>query len=72
QPIVAYAATHPDVRVIPGRFMVIEQAVGIPKAHDAGAAYVHAFVEEMKAGGFITKGLAASGQSEAVVAPPAK
>src|SRR5471030_1049246 len=72
QPIVAYAATHPDVRVIPGRFMVIEQAVGIPKAHDAGAAYVRAFVEEMKAGGFIAKGLAASGQSDAAVAPPAK
>lgn len=72
QPIAAFAATHPDVRVIPGRFMVIEQAVGIPKPHEAGAAYVRAFVEEMKASGFVAKALAASGQADAAVAPPAK
>ena len=72
QPIVAYANAHPDVRVIPGRFMVIEQGMGIPKAHAAGAAYVQAFIEEMKASGFVAKALAASGQPDAVVAPPAK
>jgi polar amino acid transport system substrate-binding protein len=71
QPIVAYANTHPGVRVLPGRFMVIEQAVGIPKDHDAGAAYVRAFVEEMKASGFVAKALAATGQSDAAVAPAA-
>jgi len=72
QPIVAFAATHPGLRVLPGRFMVIEQAVGIPKAHEAGAAYVRAFVEEMKASGFVAKALAASGQDDASVAPAAK
>jgi polar amino acid transport system substrate-binding protein len=72
QPIIAYANAHPEVRVIPGRFMVIEQAVGIPKSHDAGAAYVRAFVEEMKAGGFVARRLAASNQPDAAVAPPAK
>src|SRR5258708_3848191 len=30
QPIVAFAREHPDTRVIPGRFMVIEQAMGTP------------------------------------------
>lgn len=72
QPIVAFAAAHPGLRVLPGRFMVIEQAVGIPKAHDRGAAYVRAFVEEMKASGFVAKALAASGQGDASVAPAAK
>jgi len=71
QPIAAYASTHPDVRVLPGRFMVIEQAVGIPKSHAAAAAYVQAFVEEMKASGFVARALAASGQADATVAPAA-
>lgn len=69
QPLVTYAQQHPEVRVIPGRFMMIEQAVGIPKAHEAGAAYVRTFVEEMKASGFVAKALAASGQTDASVAP---
>ena len=72
QPIVAFAGAHPGLRVLPGRFMVIEQAVGIPKAHDAGAAYVRAFVEEMKASGFIATSLAASGRTGASVAPASK
>ncbi|HEV2738276.1 MAG TPA: ABC transporter substrate-binding protein [Candidatus Elarobacter sp.] len=72
QPIVAFAGTHPGLRVLPGRFMVIEQAVGIPKTHDAGASYVRAFVEEMKASGFVAKALAASGQADASVAPASK
>jgi polar amino acid transport system substrate-binding protein len=71
QPIVAYAAAHPGLRVLPGRFMVIEQAVGIPKAHEAALPFVRAFVEEMKASGFVAKALAASGQGDATVAPAA-
>jgi polar amino acid transport system substrate-binding protein len=69
QPIAAYAAAHPGLRVLAGRFMVIEQAVGLPKARDAGLPYVRAFVEDMKASGFVAKALAASGQADATVAP---
>ena len=58
------------LRVIPGRFMAIEQAMGIPKGRDAGARYLHSFAEEMKSSGFIAKALAASGQTDATVAPP--
>jgi polar amino acid transport system substrate-binding protein len=72
QPIVAYAAAHPGLRVLPGRFMVIEQAVGIPKAHEAALPFLRAFVEEMKASGFVAKALAASGQGDATVAPASK
>lgn len=39
------------------------------KTHDAGAAYVRAFVEELKASGFVARALAASGQTDASVAP---
>jgi polar amino acid transport system substrate-binding protein len=62
---------HPDVRVIPGRFMSIEQAMGTPKGRAAGVRYLRQFVEEMKLSGFVAKALALSGQSDAAVAPPA-
>ncbi|MGP0092891.1 MAG: ABC transporter substrate-binding protein [Xanthobacteraceae bacterium] len=71
QPVVAFAKAHPDVRVIPGRFMSIEQAMGTPKGRAAGARYLRAFVEEMKSSGFVAKALELSGQSDAAVAPPA-
>jgi polar amino acid transport system substrate-binding protein len=71
QPITAFAAAHSGLRVLPGRFMVIEQAVGIPRTHDAAIPYLRAFVEEMKSSGFVSRALAASGQADATVAPPA-
>ena len=70
QPIEAFAAAHAGFHVLPGRFMSIDQAVGIPRARDAAIAHLRAFVEELKAGGFIARALAASGQA-ATVAPPA-
>jgi polar amino acid transport system substrate-binding protein len=71
QPIVAFAQSHPDTRVIPGRFMAIEQAMGTVKGRAAGVAYLRGFIEEMKASGFVARALAASGQADASVAPPA-
>ncbi len=69
QSLVAFAKTHPGTRVIPGRFMQIEQAMGTPKGREAGARYLRQFVEEMKASGFVARALAESGQADAVVAP---
>jgi polar amino acid transport system substrate-binding protein len=70
QPIVLFAKDHPDTRVIPGRFMVIEQAMGTPKGRDASVRYLREFIEEMKASGFVAKALKASDQPDAAVAPP--
>jgi polar amino acid transport system substrate-binding protein len=71
QPIVAYAKTNPNVRVLDGRFMEIRQAMGTAKGRDKGARYLHAFIEEMKASGFIADALKRSNQSDASAAPPA-
>jgi polar amino acid transport system substrate-binding protein len=68
-PLVEYAATHPAVRVLPGRFMVIEQAMAMPRGRPLAARYVRDFIEEMKASGFVAASLQKSGQREAVVAP---
>jgi polar amino acid transport system substrate-binding protein len=71
QPLLAYARANPDTRVLPGRFMAIEQAVGIPQGREAALPWLRAFVEEMKASGFVARALAETGQADATVAPPA-
>jgi polar amino acid transport system substrate-binding protein len=71
QPLLQFAKTNPNVRVMDGRFMAIEQAMGTPKGREAGARYLREFVEEMKASGFVAKGLEKSGQGDATVAPKA-
>lgn len=72
QPLVEYARTHPTVRIMNGRFMEIQQAMGTPKGRTTGAAYLRAFIEEMKASGFVADALKRSGQLDAEVAPPAR
>ena len=72
QPVVLFANAHPETRVLDGRFMSIEQAMGTPKGRPAGALYLRRYVEEMKASGFVQRALTASGQGEATVAPAAK
>lgn len=65
-----YAAKDPKVRVMDGRFQVIEQAMGTPKGRTTAAAWLKSFVEEMKASGFVAEGLKRSNQTSATVAPP--
>jgi polar amino acid transport system substrate-binding protein len=72
QPIEKAAQAHTGYRVIPGRFTAIEQAMALPKGREQAAAYVQAFVEEMKANGFVAEALLRSNQLDAAVAPPAK
>jgi polar amino acid transport system substrate-binding protein len=72
QPLVAYAKDHPEVRVMDGHFMEIQQAMGTPKGRMAGADYLRDFVEDMKASGFVAESLKRSNQSAAVAPPAAK
>lgn len=60
----------PGVRMLPGRFMVINQAMGTPRDRAAGAAYLRTFVEEMKSSGFVADALARHRIEGAGVAPP--
>jgi polar amino acid transport system substrate-binding protein len=54
-----------------GRFMVIEQAMGVPKGRTQAVRYLRTMIEELKASGFVAEALARSGQHEALVAPAA-
>jgi len=69
QPMVEYAKSNPNVRIMDGRFMEIRQAMGTPKGRDAAARYLRSFVEEMKASGFVADALKRSNQPDAAVAP---
>lgn len=66
QPLAAYVASHPGLRLIEPRFMEIRQAVAIPQGRDI--TFLRELVETLKASGFIADSLARSGQ-DATVAP---
>ena len=59
-------------RLLPGRFMVIQQAMGMPKSRGAeAAAYLAKFVEDMKAGSVVADALKRHGIQGASVVPAA-
>jgi polar amino acid transport system substrate-binding protein len=70
QQLEAYAHGRTDVRIMAGRFQEIQQAMATPKGRLAGAAYLRAFVEDVKASGFVAEAIKRAGQT-ATVAPPA-
>jgi polar amino acid transport system substrate-binding protein len=69
QPLLAFAKGHPGLRVMEGRFMAIEQAMGTPRGRDAGARYLRAFIADALSSGLVASGLARSGQADVTVAP---
>ena len=72
QQLEADAARLGGLRLLPGRFMVIQQAMGCPRGRGTAAAQVlAAFVEEMKASGFVAQALTRHGIAGASVAPAA-
>ena len=68
----ADAKRIPGLRLLDGRFMVINQAMATPKGRPAGARYLDQFVEDMKASGFVTQALARHRIEGAAVAPAGK
>jgi polar amino acid transport system substrate-binding protein len=61
----------PGSRLLDGGFSSVQQAMGTPRGRDeAGFAYLHEFVEEMKASGFVAASIAAHGVVGLSVAPP--
>lgn len=58
------------LRLLPGRFMVIQQAMGCPSGRgEAAAAFLRQFVQEMKTTGFVADALKRHGIQGASVAP---
>ncbi len=72
QQLEADAKRFPGHRLLPGRFMVIQQAMGLPKGRgEAARQALAAFVEELKASAFVADALTRHRIEGASVAPPA-
>ena len=69
QQLEADARRTPGLRLLEGRFMVINQAMGTPRGRVAGAQYLGEFVATMKSSGFVAQSLARHGIEGAEVAP---
>lgn len=70
QQLASDAQKFAGLRLLPGRFMVIEQAMGQPSNTSASArAYLAAFVARMKANGFIAQSLLRHHIEGASIAP---
>ena len=64
------AARLGGLRLLPGKFMVIQQAMGLPKGRDERAANaLRTFVEQMKQQGFVADALVRHRIEGASVAP---
>ena len=69
QQLEADAKRIPGLRLVEGRFMVIHQAMGVPRGREAGARFLHDFIEKMKASGFVAASLARHHIEGAAIAP---
>ncbi|MCT4357544.1 transporter substrate-binding domain-containing protein [Streptomyces sp. Je 1-79] len=71
QPMTAFVAEHPGLRLIEDRFMEIRQAVGTTSERRPGTVrFLTDLVEELKAVGFVAEALRRAGRSPGLVAPP--
>jgi polar amino acid transport system substrate-binding protein len=70
QPMTAFVAAHPELRLIEGRFMQIQQAVGTTTTRRPETIqFLRDLIEELKANGFGAEALRRSNQSDTMVAP---
>jgi polar amino acid transport system substrate-binding protein len=71
QQLEADARRLSGLRILPGRFMLIRQAMGMPKSRgEEAAASLREYVEEMKVSGFVADALRRHGIEGASAAPP--
>ena len=60
----------PGAKILDGQFSAVQQAIGTPKKNTKAAPYLHAFVEEAKASGFVASLIERHKVRGLSVAPP--
>jgi len=70
QHLKANAAKLPGSRVFDGRFMVIEQALGIPRGRGDAVRFLRQFIEDAKASGLVARALEKAGVHGVSIARP--
>jgi polar amino acid transport system substrate-binding protein len=53
--LIADAALMPGSRILDGKFMAVQQAIGTARGNTAGAAFLETFVAEAKASGLVAR-----------------
>lgn len=70
--LVGLAPRLPGSRLLDGRFMAVQQAIGIPRGREAGLVYLREFVEDAKASGLVSRAIERTGARGVSVAPRAE
>lgn len=69
--LVADAAKLPGSRILEGQVTAVQQACGAPRARQHAAAYLKAFIEDIKATGLVERTIRKHAIQGVTVAPPA-
>ena len=67
--LTADVARLPGARILDGKFTAVQQAIGTPKARGAAAAYLQAFVADIKSSGLVARLIEKHGARGVNVAP---
>lgn len=70
--LVTYTKKHPGLRVIEGRYTMVQQGVATAKGRENGARYLRDFVEDVKASGLVAQLIEKNGMRGLTVAPSAR
>lgn len=71
QGLIGLAEKLPGSRIVEGRFMAVQQSIGVPKGRDAGLAYLRGVVEDAKSSGLVARAIEKTGARGVSVAPKA-
>jgi polar amino acid transport system substrate-binding protein len=71
QGLIGLAEKLPGSRLLDGKFMGVQQSIGVPKGRDAGLAYLRGVVEDAKASGLVARAIEKTGARGVSVAPKA-
>jgi polar amino acid transport system substrate-binding protein len=71
QALIGLADKLPGSRMLDGRFMAVQQSIGVPTGRDAGLQYLRGFVEDAKSSGLVARAIERTGARGVSVAPKA-
>jgi polar amino acid transport system substrate-binding protein len=69
QGLLGLAGKLPGSRLVEGRFMAVQQSIGVPKGRDAGLAYLRGVIQDAKASGLVARAIEKTGARGVTVAP---
>jgi len=69
--LIGLAERLPGSRMLDGRFMAVQQSIGVPRGRAAALAYLRGLVEEAKASGLVARAIDKTGARGVSVAPKA-